>query len=172
MFQDEARFGRINIPQRCWAPKGIRPVVGAQIVREYTHVYAAVSPLDGTLDSLILPEVTTEMFSLFLDEVAKRYCRELIVMFLDKAGWHTAKALTIPENVRLCYLPPYSPELNPAEHLWDEIREKWFPNLVFHHMDGVEDALMKALIALEDDPDKVRGLTGFDWIINAILIAT
>ena len=93
------------------------------------------------------------MFSLFLDEVAKTHCRELIVMFLDKAGWHTAKALTIPENVRLCYLPPYSPELNPAEHLWDEIREKWFPNLVFHHMDGVEDALMEALIALEDDPD-------------------
>ena len=60
-----------------------------------------------------------------------------------------AKALTIPENVRLCYLPLYSPELNPAEHLWDEIREKWFPNLVFHHMDGVEDALMEALIALE-----------------------
>ena len=112
------------------------------------------------------------MFSLFLDEVAKRHCRELIVMFLDKAGWHTAKALTIPENVRLCYLPPYSPELNPAEHLWDEIREKWFPNLVFHHMDGVEDALMDALIALEDDPDRVQSLTGFDWIINAILIAT
>jgi hypothetical protein len=67
---------------------------------------------------------------------------------------------------------PYSPELNPAEHLWDEIREKWFPNLVFHHMDGVEDALMEALIALENDPDRVRGLTGFDWIINAILIAT
>jgi transposase len=147
-------------------------VVGAQIVREYTHVYAAVSPLDGVLDSLILPEVTTEMFSFFLDEVAKRHCRELIVMFLDKAGWHTAKALTIPENVRLCYLPPYSPELNPAEHLWDEIREKWFPNLVFHHMDGVEDALMEVLIVLENDPDRVRSLTGFDWIINAILIAT
>ena len=81
-------------------------------------------------------------FPSFLDEVAKRHCRELIVMFLDKAGLlHTAKALTIPENIRLCYLPPYSPELNPAEHLWDEIRDLSLPNLVFHHMDGVEDAV-------------------------------
>jgi len=172
MFQDEARFGRINMPQRCWAPKGTRPIVGAQIVREYTYVYAAVSPLDGVMDSLILPEVNGDMFSYFLDEVSKRHHREFIVMFMDKAGWHTAKALTIPENLCICHLPPYSPELNPAEHIWDEVREKWFPNLVFFHMDAVEDTLMEALITLENDPDRVKNLTGFDWVINAILKAT
>ncbi len=66
MFQDEGRFGRINDPRRCWAPDGIRPDVPAQFVREYTYVYAAVSPDDGTLDSLILPEVNAEAMSIFL----------------------------------------------------------------------------------------------------------
>ena len=53
MFQDEARFGRINDPRRCWAPRGVRPQVCARIVREYTYVFAAVSPHDGTLDTAL-----------------------------------------------------------------------------------------------------------------------
>jgi hypothetical protein len=75
MFQDEARFGRINDPRRCWAPSGIRPEVPCQIVREYTYVYAAASPHDGTLDSLVLPEVNGEMMSIFL-EAQKRTTRQ------------------------------------------------------------------------------------------------
>jgi len=65
MFQDEARFGRINDPRRCWAPKGIRPEVGMQIVREYTYAFGAVSPQDGTWDSLVLPVVTAKAMSIF-----------------------------------------------------------------------------------------------------------
>ena len=65
MFQDEARFGRINDPRRCWAPRGVRPQVCARIVREYTYVFAAVSPHDGTLDTLVLPEVNALTMSLF-----------------------------------------------------------------------------------------------------------
>ena len=70
MFQDEARFGRINDPRRCWAPQGIRPEVGMQIVREYTYAFGAVSPHDGTLDSLVLPVVTAEAMTIFSKEVA------------------------------------------------------------------------------------------------------
>ena len=65
MFQDEARLGRINDPRRCWAPQGVRPEVGRQIVREYTDAFGAVSPQDGTLDSLVLPVVSAEAMSLF-----------------------------------------------------------------------------------------------------------
>src|SRR3974390_2621108 len=65
MFQDEARCGRINDPRRCWAPQGVRPEVGRQIVREYTDAFGAVSPHDGTLDSLVLPVVSAEAMSLF-----------------------------------------------------------------------------------------------------------
>lgn len=172
MFQDEGRFGRINDPRRCWAPPGVRPQVGAQLVREYSYAFAAVSPHDGTLDSLILPEVDTETMSIFLAEVAARHPQEFILMVLDGAGWHKAKGLKIPENIRLIPLPPYSPQLNPAEHLWEEIREKWFTNLVFDSLDAVENHLTEALRTLEQNQEKVRSLASFDWIINCSFIAT
>jgi hypothetical protein len=172
MFEDEARFGRISDPRYCWAPKGMRPTVPCQLVREYTYAYAAVSPLDGVLDSLILPDVDTYSMSLFLSVVSERHPDETVLMFMDQAGWHKAKALIIPSNIRLLNLPPYSPELNPAEHLWEEIREKWFPNLVFRSITAVEDTLMEALAALERDSERVGGLSGFNWIISGIKMAT
>ena len=172
MFQDEARFGRINDPRRCWAPKGLRPEVGMQIVREYTYAFGAASPHDGVLDTLVLPVVTAEAMSIFLAEVARRHPEEFIVMFLDGAGWHRAHNLVIPENMRLEALPPSSPQLNPMEHIWDEVREKWFTNQVFDSLDGVEDRLVEALAALERDQKLVASTTGFDWIINCPLTAT
>ncbi len=172
MFQDEARFGRINDPRRCWAPKGCRPEVGMQIVREYTYAFGAASPHDGVLDTLVLPVVTAETMSIFLAEVAWRHPEEFILMFLDGAGWHRANNLVIPENMKLETLPPYSPQLNPMEHIWDEVREKWFTNEVFESLDGVEDRLVEALAALENDQELVASTTGFDWIINCPLTAT
>jgi len=172
MFQDEARFGRINDPRRCWAPAGVRPEVPVQIVREYSYVFGAVSPHDGMLDTLILPEVQAEAMSLFLAEVARRHRQDYILMVLDGAGWHRAQDLVIPDNMRLVFLPPYSPELNPMEHIWEEIREKWFPNLVFHSLDAVEDRLMEAVLYLESHPELTASITGFDWIVNIPVTAT
>jgi transposase len=166
MFQDEGRFGRISDPRRCWAPKGMRPDAPAQFVREYTYAFAAVSPTDGILDSLILPEVNSRTMSLFLAEVSSRHPNDFILMFMDRAGWHRAKDLKIPENINLSWLPPYSPQLNPVEHIWDEIREKYFANLVFHSMESVENTLCEALASLEKSPLKVAGLTGFEWIVS------
>ena len=172
MFEDEARFGRISDPRHCWAPKGTRPVVPLQFVREYTYAYAAVSPCDGVLDSLVLPDVNAESMSIFLSIVSERYPDELILMFMDQAAWHKAKALEIPVNIKLLNLPPYSPELNPTEHLWEDIRERWFPNLVFKSITSVEDTLVEGLVSLERDADRVAGMTGFDWIVSAIKVAT
>jgi len=171
MFQDEGRFGRISDPRKCWAPEGMRPYAPYQIVREYTYVFAAVSPNDGTMDSLVLPEVNADIMSIFLAEVAKRHENEFILMVTDKAGWHTANNLCIPKNMLLFFLPPYSPELNPAEHIWEEIREKWFTNKVFKDMDSVEDLLVESLFALENDKSRVASITGFEWIINIIMNA-
>ena len=117
-----------------------------QIVREYTYAFGAVSPHDGALDTLVLPVVTAEAMSIFLAEVARRHPEEFMVMVLDGAGWHRANSLIVPEHMRLEALPPYSPQLNPVEHLWDEIREKWFANEVFDSLDGVEDRLVEALV--------------------------
>jgi hypothetical protein len=119
MFMDEARFGRINRPVRCWAPPGARPVVDCQTVREYTYAYGALCPQDGALDSLIMPTMHSECFELFAAEVSKRHPDELVVMVCDGAGSHTATELALPGNVRILTLPPYSPELNPTEQLWD-----------------------------------------------------
>jgi transposase len=116
--------------------------------------------------------VTAQTMSIFLAEVSERHAHEYIVMVLDGAGWHQANDLEIPENMRLVRLPPYSPELNPAEHLWDEIREKWFPNLVFKTLDAVEDVLEEALHFLEHAPERVASMTGFDWLTSIHLIAT
>jgi transposase-like protein len=172
MFEDEARFGRINDARRCWAPEGFRPEVPVQMVRQYTYLFGAVSPQDGVLDSLILPEVNAEAMSLFLAEVAERHRQDYILMVLDGAGWHRARELVIPNNMSLVFLPPYSPELNPMEHVWEEMREKWFPNLVFNSLEAVEDRLVEAALDLENHRHKVASITGFDWIVNISLNAT
>jgi hypothetical protein len=164
MFEDEARFGRLSDPRRCWAPPGVRPTVAAQIVREYEYAYAAVSPHDGVLDRFVLPEVNTEAMGLFLAEVSSRHAAEFIVMVLDGAGWHKAKALSIPTNMRLVSLPAWSPQLNPAEHVWDEVREKYFANRWFETMDQLDEQLVTALAVLEADTRRTISLTGFDWI--------
>lgn len=172
MFEDEARFGRINDPRRCWAPGGVRPIVGRRIVCEYTCAFGAVSPHDGVLDSLVLPTVDAETMSFFLAEVARRHAHEFILMFLDGAGWHRASNLAVPENMRLVPLSPYSPELNPSEHLWDVLRENWFANLVFEAMYGVEEQLVTGLAALEADSPRVQRATGFPRITRMSLNAT
>lgn len=110
--------------------------------------------------------------SLFLAEVAQRHRQDTILMVLDGAGWHRAADLRVPDTMRWLFLPPYSPELNPMEHLWDEIREKWFPNLVFDSMEAVADRLVEALVWLESHPQFTASIAGFDWIVSIPLNAT
>jgi transposase len=172
MFQDEGRFGRIVDPRRCWAPPGERPLVGRQVVRESTYVFAAIAPHDGVLDSLVLPHANTWAMSVFLEEVGRRHPDEEILMVMDGAGWHIANDLKIPANMRLERLPPYAPELNPVEHLWEEIREKWCGNTVFASLNAVEERLVEALRHLEAAPERVKSFAGFDWIISMPLIAS
>lgn len=168
MFMDEARFGRMNRPVRCWAPAGTRPVVGCQTVREYIYAYGALCPRDGALCSLILPSMHAACFGLFCAEVSRRYPRELVVMVCDGAGSHTAKELSLPDNVRLLTLPPYSPELNPVEQLWDLIRERRFANRVCDSLGEVEDDLAEELRALEAEHATIQSLTNRPWIAASL----
>jgi transposase len=113
-----------------------------QIVREYVYVFGAVSPSDGRHDSLVLPYADTEAMSLFLEEIGRRYPDEQILMFMDQAGWHKSQALGIPPNIELAFLPPYSPELNPQEQVWDELREKFVGNKLFKSLEAVIDGII------------------------------
>ncbi len=106
MSQDEARFGRVSPPRRCWAPPGIRPHVSAQQIREYTYAYAAVAPSRGLMTSLVLPRADTAMMNLFLKHVSATFADYFILMQVDQAAWHRSKTLIIPENMRLIYQPP------------------------------------------------------------------
>lgn len=164
MFMDEGRFGRISEIRRCWAPPGVRPVAFAQMEREYSYAYAALTPFDGELVSLVLPGVNAEMMSLFLGETSRLYPDEQVVMIMDQAGGHKAKRLDIPDNITLHWLPPYSPELNPVEHLWDQIRERWFANHAFRSLDAVELQLVKALRHYLFSPEDLSSLTLFPWM--------
>ena len=124
MFVDEARFGRMNRIRPCWAPIGTRPEVAAQLIREYIYLYGAVSPKDGGCVYLIMPTSNTACFQVFLDVLAHKFARQDILLVLDGASNHRCGDLVVPDNVTLLYLPPYSPELNPKENLWNEIRSR------------------------------------------------
>lgn len=171
MFQDEARFGRMVRIRRCWAPVPERPVVANGYEREFVYVYGAVSPAEGDLDWMIGPKMNTERMGAYLMQVATAHPDEFIVMVVDGASSHKAKDLVVPENIRLLRLPPYSPELNPQEHVWDEIREKEFPNRVFSDLASVTAQLERGLPQLAADHQRLRSITAWPWIISLILNA-
>jgi hypothetical protein len=127
--------------------------------------------MDGQLDWSLSAQMNTVEMNAFLGQVSQAHPEEFIVMVLDGASSHKAKDLVVPENVRLIALPPYSPELNPQEHIWDEAREKAFPNLVLDQMDVVVERLKEGISNLAADAKRVRSITAWPWIISLNLNA-
>lgn len=114
---DEHRIGLKPILRRVWVFNGQRPTVVVQHRYQWLYVYAFVHPASGHTQRLLLPTVNADIFTLALQHFAQavgasRY--KQIVLVLDRAGWHTSKALTVPEGLHLLFLPPYSPELQQA----------------------------------------------------------
>src|SRR5215471_3503224 len=137
MFADEARFGSDEpSPALLGSPKC--ETSGRLAAHPRIHLpLGAVSPMDGACAFLILPAADTECFQIFLDTMGKRFSRQHILLILDGAPNHTTDDLLIPANITLEFLPPCSPELNPQENIWDEIREKIFKNYALKSMDKV-----------------------------------
>lgn len=171
MFQDEARFGRMVRIRKCWARAPERPVVNNGYEREFVYVYGAVSPLEGDLDWMICRQMNTSHMSIFLSQVSAVHPNDFIIMVVDGASSHVSKDLAVPENVRLLRLPPYAPELNPQEHIWDELREKEFPNRVFTELAGVTRQLESGLPRLAANTESVRSITAWPWIVSLNLNA-
>ena len=134
-------------------------------------VNGAVSPFEGHLDWMLCREMNTVRMGEFLTQISQAHRGEFVVMVLDGASSHKAKGLTIPENIRLLPLPSYAPELNPQEHVWDELREKEFPNRVYNHLDAVIRQLEIGLPRLAADAESLRSLTAWPWIISINLNA-
>jgi len=171
MFQDEARFGRMVRIRRCWSPAPHRPIVPNGYERQYVYVYGAVSPIEGEMDWMMCREMNTERMSVFLHQISQAHPDDFIVMIVDGASSHKSKELWCPDNIRLVRLPPYSPELNPQEHVWDELREKEFPNRVFNEMAAVERQLVKGLVRMSADTEGLHSLTAWPWIVSLNLNA-
>ena len=162
--QDEGRFGRISDVRRAWSPLGTRPQAPRQVIRTYLYVFTAVCPAMGRMTSLILPWANTEMMNIFLRQVSEDFPEYFILMIADQAGWHISQHLEVPENIRLIKLPPRSPELNPSEHIWEELRENNFANRACQDLDEVEDHLCRGLNDLAKDPGKLRSMTNFPYL--------
>jgi DDE superfamily endonuclease len=139
------------------------------MVREYVYVYCAVAPAQGEMTALILPSADTAMMNLFQEHVSQTFSKFFIVMQVDGAGWHHSDELVIPSNIRLIEQPPYSPEVNPVEHVWDDLREKHFGNRAFPSLDTLIEVLCQGLNELADDSVRLRSLTGFPHLTNVNL---
>lgn len=143
------------------------PQVARQMIRDYIYAYSAIAPATGDCYSMIAPFCNTEAMNCFLSHLTKQYKQYRIVLILDKAGWHVSRKIHLPENLLLLHLPAYSPELNPVELLWREIRRKYFHNKIFNSLDEVEDTLSDALFAYHRNSDSVKQLSqGFNHFSN------
>ncbi len=154
----------INNIQKCWAPLGERPVIQKRIRREYVYGYAAVFPQLGQMTALVLPKVNVDMMSIFLKQVSEEYKDYFIVMQVDQAGWHSSQKVELPENIRLIKQPAYSPEVNPVEHVWDDIREKEFANVLLPSINDVVNKLCSGFMRLINNPEYFSSLTGFEHL--------
>ena len=163
MFQDEAGFGRINKPKYCWCYPKVRPSVPCHHIREYRYAYGAVEPLTGESFFLIMPYCNTICMNVFLEQLSKQYPDDIIILVCDGAAWHKANGLTIPDNISLVFIPPYTPEMNPIEQIWKELRKRGFCNEIFVTLEKVVDRLAKTICSLSREV--VKSITHRDWII-------
>ena len=162
---DEHRVGLKPILRRVWARRG-RPVQAVVHPRyEWEYVYGFVRPEHGTTHWLLLPTVSTEAFSAALANFAQDQGAgpgKRIVLALDGAGWHSGTAARVPEGLHLVPLPPYSPELQPAERLWPLVDEP-LANRAFDTLAALDTVLGDRCVFLADHPELVRGYTAFHW---------
>jgi len=164
--QDEARLGLQPILRRIWSPRGERPI--AKQIRKYQWIYAYsfVHPLTGKSFWLTLPTTNTILMSMALKEFSKYIDPEnekIIILLIDRAGWHVSKELEIPKNIRIFPLPSYTPELQPVECGWPLLRES-VANRYFDDLDKFENVIVKRCAWLNKNPETLKGAVGFSWI--------
>ena len=166
LFMDEARIGQQGTLTTVWAPKGSRPAAVKQTKYDWVYLFAAVEPATGFSSALLAPHVNTGTMNVFLDilsgEVDPGDC---VVLIMDQAGWHRARALRVPDNVVILYLPPYSPELNPVENLWGYMRSHHLSNRAYDGYDHLLQATGEAYRALT--PDLLRSVCRCDYLQRA-----
>ena len=165
-FMDEARIGQKGRLTHVWHQKGVRPRGVRQQGFSSAQLFGAVCPERGEGVALVLPEVSTAAMSLFLAELGRSVpVGTHAALVLDGAGWHVSDDLTVPANLTLVPLPPYSPELNPVERVWEHLRDRWLSHrMLAGGYAAVVDAACAAWNALLTEPGRLRSLTNFPWL--------
>ena len=146
--------------------KGIKPI--CLYIQDFkkTYLFGAFSPIDG--DSLLLemPYCNTECFEVFLDELSKQNPQEYKILFLDNGAFHKAKRLVIPDNIALCFIPSYSPELNPAEKVWAFIKKK-ITNKTFKTLQQLQ-TFMDEIIKKYSTTKRIKSITNTNTYGNIL----
>lgn len=162
---DEHRIGLKPLLRRVWAPIGQRPVATVQHRFAWRYLVGFVHPASGRTVFHLATTVSIPVFEVELAEFARQVGAspsKQIVLVLDRAGWHTSVHLRVPDHVHLLFLPPYSPELQPAEHLWP-LTNAVLVNQHFATIEDLEDAQFARCVALQRRPELVRSTTCFHW---------
>lgn len=166
-FQDEMRFGTRTALGRRWTSCGYRPTGEQLIGYEYGYLSVALNPASGELFALILLDMTVESFQAFVDEFIKFVGNATAVRLItDGAAAHRSTRLRMDERLTIEHLPPYSPELNPVERLFKELRAV-LKNRVFESLQAVEEAVIKAIEPFLKDGSRVKKLTFYGWLHTA-----
>ena len=167
MYQDEAGFGRISKMSSCWAPQGIRPSIPSHYMREYRYCYGAVDAQTGDSFFLIAGGCNTEWTNEFLRQVSQAYPDDYMLLVMDNAIWHKSSTLEIPSNIELAFIPPYTPEMNPIEQVWKEIRKRGFKNKDFQTLEAVIDKLQEVIQGLEKSV--LKSTVSRQWTLKRFL---
>lgn len=161
---DEHRIGLIPILRKVYAPKGQRPVIRVQPRYEWLYLYGFVHPQTGQTHWYILPELNTAALNLVLANLAPTLTanNKHILLVMDQAGWHKSQELKVPQGIQIIFQPTYSPELQPAEHLW-QLSDESIINKHLSNLDNLQDALSQQCVRLMNQPERVMAHTRFHW---------
>jgi len=139
-FQDESRFGLMTHIGKYLTAKGIKPIVNYKHAFKSTYLYGSYSPVNG--DSFVweINGTDTKIFGAYLKAFSKHRETEYKIVVIDNAGFHSTKNIDIPDNIFLLNIPPYCPELNPCEKIWQHLKSR-FKNQTFDTMENLKEWL-------------------------------
>ena len=163
-FADEARVGQKGTLAYVWAPVGSRPAMVRDNRHDSAYLFGAICPAREVGAAVIMPAANTEAMNEHLQEISSQVSTSAhAVLLLDQAGWHqTGGRLCVPDNITLLPLPPYSPELNPMENVWECLREQAMPPGLGQY-EAILQACREAWNFLIEDPDRIRTIGARSW---------
>ena len=162
---DEARVGQKGSLTHVWAPIGSCPTMVRDNRHDSAYLFGAICPDRGVGAAIIMPAANTEAMNEHLNEISTQVAPGAhAVLICDGAGWHqTGERLRVPENITLLRLPPYAPELNSMENVWEYLRGNKLSRLVWESYDAIVAACKEGWDFLINDPDRIRSIGHRDW---------